>query len=288
MGAGGAARARAPLLAEFARCSACSRPPGTRCRAGVWADASGQKKAPSIRVRPAACLMRKACAADARVSPCTSALQRATRLGPVGGHTVCAQASAPTSRTHSTAVLQCPCKGVRRCVNVLQALVLGSLGAPAVQEGAVRQFAGLCAQEREHASACAHAAGPPLQQARRSSSNGRAVCAALRLAALAGRSRARVRASRKPAIGHASHSQLRVLCKLSCPCFGQQVRSCRVQGRGLQHAREYEASMVRRTCLARVISWASLLGPVQAATARLGARFIAGPFRFVALADVTG
>jgi len=59
LGAGGAARARAPLLAEFARCSACSRPPGTRCRAGVWADASGQKKAPSIRVRPAACLMRK-------------------------------------------------------------------------------------------------------------------------------------------------------------------------------------------------------------------------------------
>ena len=59
MGAGGAARARAPLFAEFARCSACSRPPGTRCRAGVWADASGQKKAPSIRVRPAACLMRK-------------------------------------------------------------------------------------------------------------------------------------------------------------------------------------------------------------------------------------
>ena len=149
-------------------------------------------------------------------------------------------------------------------------------------------FAGLCAQEREHASACAHAAGPPFQQARRSSSNGRAVCAALRLAALAGRSRARVRASRKPAIGHASHSQLRVLCKLSCPFCGQQVRSCRVQGRGLQHAREYEACMVRRTCLARVISWASLPGPVQAATARLGARFIAGPFRFVALADVTG
>lgn len=171
MGAGGAARARAPLFAEFARCSACSRPPGTRCRAGVWADASGQKKAPSIRVRPAACLMRKACAADARVSPCTSALQRATRLGPVGGHTVCAQASAPTSRTHSTAVLQCPCKGVRRCVNVLQALVLGSLGAPAVQEGAVRHVCGpvrtgarACLSLRPRCRSALSAGAPQLQQ----------------------------------------------------------------------------------------------------------------------------